>query len=167
MIKDHMTDSMITLGRKQAHHHNGVLLSATPAMASEIQPGGRLFSTNGSRSNSTGGAWMRISRVPAWTRCERWAGALAADAFDSADPSNGRPSLVSASAIRSLLSAGLRRRATSLRGLFLRLQRDLRCSSSQILRCCWASHTHPAWRDSDYESSPDRSCAAWCSRNRA
>src|ERR1700692_3366823 len=45
-----------TLGTNAHHHQSGVLPSATPAMASEIQPGERRLLTIGSRTSSAGGA---------------------------------------------------------------------------------------------------------------
>src|SRR5882672_4758184 len=53
---------MITLGTKACHHHFGVLPSATPAIASEIQAMDRWLATIGSRSSSAGGA---LTTMPA------------------------------------------------------------------------------------------------------
>src|SRR3954454_9861690 len=50
-----------TLGTNAIHHHIGVLPSATPAIASEIQPMERRLFTMGSRCNSEGAAL--ISKV--------------------------------------------------------------------------------------------------------
>src|SRR3954447_2745946 len=47
---------MVTLGINAHHHHIGVLSSTIRETASEIQPIVRLFATNGSRSNPTGGS---------------------------------------------------------------------------------------------------------------
>src|SRR6266480_5262158 len=55
-----MAPSMVsirTLGMNAYHHHLGVLPSATPATASEIQPIGRRFDTSGTRASSGGGGW--------------------------------------------------------------------------------------------------------------
>ncbi len=46
----------VTLMAKLIFHQRGVGPSATPAMVSESQPMPRRLATNGSRSNSTGGA---------------------------------------------------------------------------------------------------------------
>src|SRR5213082_1079981 len=55
MIIAHITANMVALGMKAYHHHFGVLPSAMPAMASEIQPIGRWLATRGTRSSSGGG----------------------------------------------------------------------------------------------------------------
>jgi hypothetical protein len=47
---------MVTLMAKQIFHHAGVSPSMTPAMRSESQPMLRWLATNGTRSNSAGGA---------------------------------------------------------------------------------------------------------------
>src|SRR3989441_878345 len=61
-----MTPSMVsirTLGMNAYHHHLGVLPSATPATASEIQPIGRRFDTSGSRASSGGGGCSFIGKA--------------------------------------------------------------------------------------------------------
>jgi hypothetical protein len=45
---------MRKLGTNAAHHHFGVLPSATPAIRSESQPRGRWFRMSGTRSSSLG-----------------------------------------------------------------------------------------------------------------
>src|ERR1041384_6138025 len=119
----------VTLGTNAHHHHLGVLPSAIPAMASEIQPMGRWLETSGTRASSGGGAWS-------FTEDE-----------------------MTASAISALLSLRLRRPGGPRQGGRHGRLRDVRTDfhfSLNTPRSSPASRGSRAWADLGYAGAPGR-----------